>query len=226
MTTWRNGVRLDISAEELLALEEIMIPAWIAPEAGSSRASRPMKCHPRDVDSIAPIVSVVDVPGFCQDRFLEMVNRMNLIGAAAKKEDLWLFHFSATKANADIYRAHGESHGWVAPIELKQAAGLRCDFLGEVRSQFYVLAREHPVTRWLAHLRESSRANPLTIKPEYVEMLWRTAATEWFNLDDLLAKWANDPKVPTEFKPPTEKNSGLTRFNCTSLISRTTVSAD
>jgi len=225
VVTWQNGDRADISASELLALDEVVIPAWAAQHSPPRRQPPPTYGHHREARSTAPIVSLSDTPGFAYDRFVKKINVMNLIGAASN-QDLWLFHFSATPKNPLYYRAHSESHAWVAPLDLKRVAGLRCDFLGKAESQFYLLDHEHAVIRWLCLLREFSNQYPSTIKRDHVEATWRVASKEWYKLDDLLSEWANDRTLPPELKPPTDQNGGLTRFHCTSLVTRTTLSSE
>jgi molecular chaperone HtpG len=223
--TWQNGNRADISVAELFALNEIVVSAWTVPDRISREPRAPMNRHPREIPSAVPIVSLSDTPGFCDERLADKISWMNLVGVESSN-DLWLFRFSATETNPEIYRAHSQSRSWVVPNDLKGAAGLRCDFLGPARSYFHILDRKHPVMHWLCLVREWSMRDPANIKAEHVDAAWLTASTAWYEMGDLLARWNKSPTVPAELKPPGDKNEGVLRFYCTELVRRQTLPPD
>jgi molecular chaperone HtpG len=225
VATWQCGNRLDISVAELLALNEIVVSAWTVPDRISRQPRAPMNRHPREIASVVPIVSLSDTPGFCNERFVEKINGMSLIGAESS-EDLWLFRFSATETHSEFYRGHSESRSWVVPIDLEGAAVLECDFLGRAGTNFYILDRKHPVMRWLCVLRERSQNDPANIKAEHVDAAWLAASTAWYKMDDLLSRWNNAPNIPPELKPPGDNNGGVLRFYYKTLITRPTVPLD
>ncbi len=225
VVTWQNGNRVDVSVAELLALEEVVIPAWTVRHAGPGQPAPPGIRYPREVRSAVPIISFSDTPSFSDERFVEKINGMNLIGAESS-EDLWLLRFSATETNPGFYRAHSEGNSWVVPIDLNGATGLRCRFLVQGTLHFYMLDREHPIMRWLRLLRERSEKDAPDVNPEHVEVAWRTASTSWYQMRDLMLKWANSPSVPPALKPPYDKDQRLRHLFCEDLISRATVPRD
>jgi hypothetical protein len=218
------GRRVDISVAQLLALKEIVVPAWSVPYPLSRRPHPPMNRHPRDVSCAVPIVSISDTPRFCDERLADKIIGMSLI-AAEPWDDLWLFRFSATETNSALFRAHSETFSWVVPVDLGEFVGLRCEFLGRVAAYFHILCRDHALMRWLFLLRERANKGADHVNAQHVEAAWHTAATEWYNMSDLLVLWGNSRSVPPELKPPSE-NGSLLSFRCGELVSRQTVTHD
>lgn len=222
VVTWQNGLRVDISVAELLELNEVVIPAWMSRNSVLDEPRAQMERHPKDILSIVPIVSWSDTPSFSDERFLAKINGMNLIGLETIR-DLWLLHFSETESSPEFYRAHRDSRAWVVPTDLKEVSALRCEFLGKAGTYFYILNQNHEIVRWLCLLRDYSSKDPTIVKPEHVEAAWHKASTAWYEMDDLLVRWANSPDIPDELKPPTNTKRHLWAFSCAQLDSHATV---
>jgi len=223
VVTWQNRKRVDISVAELLALDDVVIPAWTIPYSDKPRPQ--LKRHPREIALDVPIVSWSDTPRFCDDRVLERIDSMNLIGVETI-EDLWLLHFSTVQCSPGFYRAHQESRAWVVPIDLKGVAALRCEFLGSAGSYFHLLNQHHEMIEWLCRLREYSRKNPSIVKCEHVEAAWKTASTAWYSMRDLVLRWADSKTIPDDLKPPRNRDGVLLAFGNAELYSRATLPLD
>ncbi len=232
VVTWQNGMRVDLSVADLLALNEVIIAAWMSPYTASEEPLQKKKPHPREVSSAAPIVSWSDAPSFSIDRVRAMINGMNLI-AAETRDDLWLLHFSAAQSGPGFFRVHANGNAWITPTNLVdrvslggRVAGLRCEFLGESSSRFFLFDQDHEVFQWLCQLREYSKNNADLVSPEYAETAWHCASNEWYKMSDLLARWATSTAIPAELKPPMTKEGRMVRYVVEELHSRATVARD
>ena len=220
VVTWRNGQREDISVAALLALEDLVFAAWDMPPYCFRQAGPPMKRHPKDVQSSLPIVSWSDTPVFSDERFKKKVHGMNLCGVETH-EDLGLFTFSSTKTGYGFERVHPGHPSWVAPLSLGGASGVNLD--PSLGCYFTVLDRDDQVVRWLSSLRVAAISQPCVIDPASVEACWLTAVDKPFNMSELIAKWAGDPRVPEALKPPKDDRGNLVRLGVAKLRGRSTV---
>ena len=207
VVTWQNGIPVAVSAEELMALGEVMVAFWDGPPYGERP---PTRRHPRDFSSVAPVISSADVPKFAVDWFQTKVQGMNLIGME-HRDDLQVLHFSTTQRRPDFWRVDDDSSTWVAPASL-MGAGQGTFYLAWDRSlPIYVLDARHPVVQWLCLLREKSRKYPTFGKE--IEGIWRVGACGYYwDMERLLEKWAKDPAVPPELRPPKDGNGEVIRF--------------
>jgi len=221
VVTWRNGRREDISVAELLALEDIVYAAWAnIPPHWRKEQAPPMRQHPKDVRSFLPIVSWSDTPSFSDDRFEEKIHNMNLCDVE-RHDDLWLFTFSDSKKGPGFERAHPNSPSWVAPVSFGGASGVNLS--PSLGKHFVILDRDDKIIRWLFSLRVAAKAQQGVIDPASVEACWLTAADRPFKLSELIAKWAEDPRVPEGLKPPTDGRGSLLRLNVVDLHGRSTL---
>ena len=211
VVTWQSGKRIDITVEELLLLDEVIIPGW-GPLRFQVNPSSSFDGHPRECLSTAPIVSWSDTPKFSDKRFVEWIDQKRLVDVKIFK-DLWLLHFASSAESRGVYRAHKDSRAWIVPIDLKKFATIRCEFLGSAGSYFHLLNERHPVIQWLVRLRETARRIPGSVNPEHVDSAWHTASTAWYNVDEMVERWAKSPAIPKDLRPPALSRRELWRFS-------------
>jgi len=238
VVTWQRGNRVDVSVGELLALDRVVVAAWLVPWTPSKEPRPPMKRHPKEACAVAPIVSWSDTPAFSDERFLYKLERMNLIDVQSD-EDLWLLTFAAGETTKGFYRAHPESQSWVIPGPFNLAGfdtygrlfrgafsrpgAVRCEFLGRAGKYFHMLDRTHEVIGWLCALRQAEAENPATVNPAHVEACWRTASTAPYHVGDMLADWEKAAAVPEALRPPKDASGRLADFRYIELRCRATV---
>ena len=221
VVTWRNGQREDISVAELLALEDLVYAAWAnVPPHWRKEQAPPMRRHPKDVRSFLPIVSWSDTPVFSEERFEKKIHNMNLCDVE-RHDDLWLFTFSDSKKGPGFERGHPNSPSWVAPVSFGGASGVNLSPL--LGKHFVILDRDDKIIRWLFSLRVAAKAQQGVIDPAGVEACWLAALAKPYMMSDLIEKWASDPRVPEEMKPPTDERGSLIRLNVVDLQNRSTL---
>jgi hypothetical protein len=222
VVTWRSGQREDISVAQLLALQDLVFAAWPKFWLGRPPPGEPTKRHPKDVHSSLPIVSWSDTPRFSDERFRDKVLGMNLCGIEWHG-DLCLLTFSNTTTDAEFERAHANSFSWVAPLWDADVCGISVNSLCSGSKNFYILNRNYQVVRWLSRLRVAAMAQPPEVDSAAVEACWLTAASNYWEVSDLMAAWEANPRVPEALKPPKEGRGSLGRFHLNEVGSRSTL---
>ncbi|HEX2838129.1 MAG TPA: ATP-binding protein, partial [Phycisphaerales bacterium] len=224
VVTWQSGKRVDISVTELLALGEIVIPAWCIPNHSRGDPIGPAKQLPKDRPLSTPVVSNSDWPRFAHGCIVNKLRSMSLVEVNTS-DDMWYLHFSSAKTNPRLRRAHDNSFGWTACIKDLAVPSVTCDFLDPKGGDFYLLNTEHPTIQWLELLRNGVATGAAGLKAIEVEVMWHTAATAWFRCQDLIERWSRSTSVPAEFKPQIRKDGYPAYYTNMELYSRRTVRA-
>jgi hypothetical protein len=152
---------------------------------------------------------------------------MNLCGVE-RHDDLWLFIFSHTATAQGFERVVFErvaaiSSSWVVPLSLGGAPVVELKPLREGGDHFCILYRDAPVVQWLCSLRVAATGAPGVIDPADVDACWRIAMSQWWDMSDLIAKWASDPRVPEMLKPPKDDRGHSLQLRPLGLSGRSTL---
>ncbi len=223
VVTWQNGQRKDISVAEMLAFKEFVFAVWSLNFYQQQFVLKPIKCHPAEVQSSFPIISWADIPEFSDDRLKMKIRKMNLFKMEVC-DDLWLFTFTdAPTACSEVVRVHPQSPSWVTSWDFVGMSGVNLADIGPVGDGLNIFDSADPVIQWLKKLRSVTISQPQLIDLATVEFLWQTTAQAPWKMSEIIQKWNDDPKVPTDLKPPKNSQGSLFRLNIKELRGRSTL---
>jgi len=202
--------------------EELVLVGW-GPVMHRFLEVPPMKQHPRSVSSRIPIISFVDTPEYAQSRLAEKLTAMNLVKIDIV-EDMFLLHFSTNQSCSDFSRVIDSA--WLVSTDLDSIASLRIDPVRWSVSQLQLLSDRHAIVEWICRVRDFATAHDTAVRPADVRSLWRVAIERPYHLNEIMAKWDEASTIPSEMKPPRDKDGDLVRFELAELISHKTITKD
>jgi hypothetical protein len=217
VVTWQDGNRVDISFSELLTKEEIAIATWRVPSRYADIP--PAKCHPREISSPAPIVSLADIPKFAQGEFQDRWTAMNLVRVDIQ-QDLWLLTFSTQSSPTSLFEKVPDSNAWIGASFSDSFSALQYRL---TPNDFVLLNRSDPIVNWLIRLRDAAAVDSSVVDQKYAIAAWQTASKKPWDMRTLIALWDENPNVPLDLRPPRKEDGQLIRHDYRDLIGRYTV---
>lgn len=217
--TWRSGVRVDCSADELLSLPRFFV-------AYSTRVSRfPMQRTKEERVSMSsvllphPIISFRDTPTFVDKALVEKIGSMTL-GSVTVIGNLWFLEYGEKNGAGGVERAYSDKAWWIVNLPDREEGVISPMYGSAGGASWALLNRTNPFVEWLLRLRKAVDEPKKRISDAAVRAAWKCITEQSYDFDDLLERWYCDKDIPKDLLPPTDPKDSKrpTRFIHTSCL--------